>query len=227
MMSLLSDVKDLCLHNQKGFCKFGARCHQKHENEICQNRSECTSNNCRKRHPRLCRYYCQFGHCKFGQGCAYSHKMERKCLKLEELEKEVKNDKEKLEKLEKEVKELKEDKDRMKRELTLKFEKEMNGSKDALNSMKLAMEKQVGELKDEMNEMKQMFGKLYKLFQSREAKRTENKTEKEKENEEASEKDEGKSCKEAKERFKCDMCEYETNKKVTLKKHMNTKHGTD
>ena len=51
--------------------------------------------------------------------------MERKCLKLEELEKEVKNDKEKLEKLEKEVKEMKEDKDRMKRELTLKFEKEV------------------------------------------------------------------------------------------------------
>ena len=35
----LTLLKDLCLHNQNGFCKFGARCHRKHENEICQNRT--------------------------------------------------------------------------------------------------------------------------------------------------------------------------------------------
>ena len=32
-------------------------------------------------------------------------------------------------------------------------------------------------------------------------------------------------CKEAQEKFGCDKCEYETCKKVTLKTHMNTKHG--
>ena len=33
--------------------------------------------------------------------------------------------------------------------------------------------------------------------------------------------------KEEQAKFKCDMCEYASNKKVTLKKHVNTKHGTN
>ena len=28
-------------------------------------------------------------------------------------------------------------------------------------------------------------------------------------------------------KFNCEKCEYETNKRITLKKHMNTKHGEE
>ena len=32
-------------------------------------------------------------------------------------------------------------------------------------------------------------------------------------------------CKEMHAKFKCNVCEYETEKKLNLKKHVNTKHG--
>ena len=34
-----------------------------------------------------------------------------------------------------------------------------------------------------------------------------------------------KDTKKGDEKFKCEECSYETKKKITLKKHMNTKHG--
>ena len=33
------------------------------------------------------------------------------------------------------------------------------------------------------------------------------------------------NCKEAQAKLKCDKCDYESNKKLTLKKHINTRHG--
>ena len=71
---------------------------------------ECTKQHCSKRHPRECRYYTQFGHCKLGGACAYSHTNDSKSQKIEKLEKDVKEIKEgmkKVEKLEDEVNVLK------------------------------------------------------------------------------------------------------------------------
>merc|ERR1719319_1209158 len=84
----------------------------KHENEICENsvRNVCTNQSCRKRHPRECRYFVQFGRCKLGEACAYSHAGGSKNHKVEKLEKEVKEMKEenmKVDQLEKQVQELK------------------------------------------------------------------------------------------------------------------------
>ena len=168
-MSLLSNTMELCIYNQRGFCKFGAKCLQKHENKVCENRSECTNNDCTERHPRLCRYFCQNGHCNFGEDCAYSHVMDNKVLKMENIEKEVKElkeSKEKLEKLENEVNDLKEDKERMKIELSNRFEKE------------------VGEMKEEMRMMKLLLMKMHKTIKA--GSEVEGKTSKEDENDKKS-----------------------------------------
>ena len=89
----------MCKFNQEGFCRFGTNCLRRHENEICPNRSVCENPECSKRHPKSCKYFYQFGECKFREACAYSHKKEIKNNKVEELEREVAELKEDMRKL--------------------------------------------------------------------------------------------------------------------------------
>ena len=58
-----------------------------------------TNTKCRYRHPRLCKYFSRFGHCKYGEGCAYSHVIENKNEKIAELEKKVNELKEEMKQL--------------------------------------------------------------------------------------------------------------------------------
>ena len=97
---------EICRFNQVGFCKFGGKCFNKHENEICRNRSECIDSKCSKRHPKKCKYFLQFGYCKFNDTCAYSHVVDNNS-KVEEQEKEVADLKEEVDKLKEEVDKLK------------------------------------------------------------------------------------------------------------------------
>ena len=63
----------LCLYNKFGFCKFGERCRRHHINEICKE-SSCEINSCRQRHPKTCKYFRDFGRCKFSP-CAFKHQV--------------------------------------------------------------------------------------------------------------------------------------------------------
>ena len=65
------DVK-VCKHHQRGYCKFRRECQKHHENEICQERSG-SSKDCRKRHPKVCKYFRESEFCKYGKGCAHAH----------------------------------------------------------------------------------------------------------------------------------------------------------
>ena len=67
----------VCLFNKFGHCKFSTRCRQFHLNEICENEL-CESQNCLKRHPRVCRFYNQYQRCKFGEFCSYLHQTKTK-----------------------------------------------------------------------------------------------------------------------------------------------------
>ena len=40
--------------------------------EKCES-SECTGNNCERRHPKPCKYFSIYKRCKFGEYCAYEH----------------------------------------------------------------------------------------------------------------------------------------------------------
>ena len=47
--------KEVCKHNQTGFCKYGERCCKQHVNIKC-NQDECKDKLCTRRHPRLCKF---------------------------------------------------------------------------------------------------------------------------------------------------------------------------
>merc|ERR1712240_341975 len=85
-----------CLYNNTGYCKFKDHCRYKHYKTICE-KSICRDIECKKRHPRTCRYG---KNCKFNtqNACAYKHEInnlsdneETKKLteKIETIEEEV------------------------------------------------------------------------------------------------------------------------------------------
>ena len=89
----------ICQHNKFGFCKHGDKCRQEHVEEICLS-VECSVIECRKRHPKECRYFHQYKRCKFGDYCAFSHSDP-----IDPVLEEVKHVKASIIALEKEVKE--------------------------------------------------------------------------------------------------------------------------
>ena len=68
-------MKDnMCRYNKYGFCKYGDKCHFRHENVVCVVK-KCTVLDCDKRHPVTCKYYRNFKRCKYLY-CAYKHEKE-------------------------------------------------------------------------------------------------------------------------------------------------------
>ena len=67
-----SDASPVCKHFQTGFCKFAENCKWRHEKEICQI-TRCSSKACRKRHPKLCKFFALNNFCKFEDLCCYKH----------------------------------------------------------------------------------------------------------------------------------------------------------
>ena len=155
---------EVCKFNQVGFCKFGGKCFSKHENEICKSRNECIDSNCTKRHPKKCRFFHQFGHCKFNDTCVYSHLVEKN-IKVEELEKEVTEMKKdlsvkdtKMEELEKEVAELKEN--------VSKFKMLLFGMNNKIKSLepevKVIESKETKKVKENEENMEQTVEQMFK-----------------------------------------------------------------
>ena len=62
----------VCRKNKYGYCKYGDKCHFRHEKEICIN-NNCNVFNCDKRHPRLCSWFQEYGRCKFTSFCKFKH----------------------------------------------------------------------------------------------------------------------------------------------------------
>jgi hypothetical protein len=59
----------VCLYNKYGFCKHREMCHV---NEMCEKLS-CEFYKCTLRHPKICKFFWNNGHCKFDP-CAFLHK---------------------------------------------------------------------------------------------------------------------------------------------------------
>jgi hypothetical protein len=68
----MATTETICKFNQYGFCKFLSKCRKQHINDICSN-SQCNSNTCLLRHPRVCKYFSNYQRCKFAEQCAYLH----------------------------------------------------------------------------------------------------------------------------------------------------------
>ena len=71
-----------CPYFKYGYCKHGVHCWKPHVETKCES-IKCDGRNCEKRHPRVCRFYNDYGRCKFGESCSYNH-VDRNDLVLEE-----------------------------------------------------------------------------------------------------------------------------------------------
>ena len=80
----------MCKFHKFGFCKFREVCKRTHLTQICESQLECKdTKQCRKRHPKSCKRYNSGNGCKYGEECAYNHKVDEKDKEVKELKEEV------------------------------------------------------------------------------------------------------------------------------------------
>ena len=71
-MAAAVNTISICQFNQSGYCKYREKCRKQHITEICS-KDKCKETSCNLRHPRPCKFYMNFGRCKFGTDCLYLH----------------------------------------------------------------------------------------------------------------------------------------------------------
>ena len=102
----MATPESICKFNQSGFCKFQSHCRKQHIMEICSN-TQCSMVTCIYRHPRVCRYFSNFGRCKFSDSCSYLHEIDDKISELRsEQGKEIEKLRQEVEELHKQVEDL-------------------------------------------------------------------------------------------------------------------------
>ena len=86
----------VCKYWKFGHCKFKDKCRYVHYDALC-NMDNCDVRNCSLRHPKTCRYFRNYGRCKYSP-CSYSHDgipskeaMDEKCAEIEDLRKVIQN----------------------------------------------------------------------------------------------------------------------------------------
>ena len=99
-LNLLKKNYFQCYHNNRGYCRYGQKCHFQHFNETCQKRV-CKDGECPKRHPKICKWGQK---CKFKKKgiCAFKHESEARNLSTD-----LSSYKDDVEKLKTEIEELK------------------------------------------------------------------------------------------------------------------------
>ena len=89
----------ICKYDKFGYCKLGEKCRKQHIKEICFEKA-CDVSQCKQRHPKACRYFRNYGRCKFSP-CAFKH--EDHVIYNETVDKEIKTLHEKFLALEKAI----------------------------------------------------------------------------------------------------------------------------
>ena len=74
----------ICQWFKFGYCKHKEYCRRHHEEEVCTDDS-CEIFGCRKRHPKICKYFWNHGRCKFDP-CAFLHKENNSTLEYFNIE---------------------------------------------------------------------------------------------------------------------------------------------
>ena len=72
-------TQNICFFNKYCFCKYLERCRKYHESKSCE-KSSCEIRVCEFRHPKACKFFRDFGFCKFGEWCKFSHKIDRNII---------------------------------------------------------------------------------------------------------------------------------------------------
>ena len=89
MEMAMNSPETICKHNQSGYCKYQAHCRKAHIMELCH-KDKCDRITCLNRHPIVCKYYDNYGRCKFGDFCAYAHRNSFKAKDIDDKISEVK-----------------------------------------------------------------------------------------------------------------------------------------
>ena len=132
-----------CQHNNRGYCRYGERCHYQHYTEECQNRF-CRTKECPFRHPKICKNQqnCKFYklHC-----CAYRHDEENKS-------EQINKEKDKIKKLEAEIYSLKIKINEKEEELKIliNHEKELE---EKINALKLYKQDEINRINDKVDQL--------------------------------------------------------------------------
>ena len=83
----------VCQHFKYGHCKYSDICRYRHINTICV-KEDCDIASCSERHPKVCKFYQDYGRCKFNP-CSYKHSRTKNQFefesKIEILEEKIKN----------------------------------------------------------------------------------------------------------------------------------------
>ena len=187
----------VCRHNQTGFCKFKGACQKYHENEMCRD-PRCSPKECRKCHPRLCKYFRESGTCKFGEGCSYIHKDDTSKNEINEIKEELNNLNEEIMIIKETVKSL----SSVKKEAQMMIQVISDMKEDIMNikDENLNIVQQIVALEKEISK-----GSIEDLNSDQEKSFTDS-TEKEDM------------------QIKCQECEFQCEREITTNKHTNTKH---
>ena len=204
-------AQNICFFNKFGFCKYLDHCRKHHENKLCENK-ECEVRECQLRHPIKCKYYRDFGYCKFGEWCSFSHRVhvnvsagkeniEKLDEKLKTLESELDKNSENIKKLEAEIK-----------DMNLKIsEKDQTISK---------MNKKYNFLKEKVTILFDLESK-FEVLEKR-VEKVENKSDKSSGGDIVTESPQVENTSE----IKCNVCDFVAKNKFGLKIHFHKKHST-
>ena len=189
----------VCTYNQVGFCKYRDQCVEKHANEVCPQHPSCEEQKCESRHPRFCRTFGQYGHCKF-TNCAYTHRQDQRRTKVESLTKEVGELRDSLKTLLKTYDGLK--------LLVVKYE-----NKSEYRDKRTI--KEINDLKETIKDLSTLCKDLKyanNIVQKDTPFEGDNKVSEQ-------------NIKVKVNQMKCTICDYKCTKELTMKKHINTKHS--
>lgn len=151
-------TQNVCSHNKFGYCKHKQMCRNLHINVLCENQ-ECDISTCLSRHPKACRYYRDFGRCKFNP-CAFLH-IETENTILENLKKESEAIKSKLDDVDKALEIL----NAKEVELTASIEK-CHHNETKLVAMEEKVEKLEAKIVDNENLIQKLLEKFEKVTEN-------------------------------------------------------------
>ena len=95
---------NVCSWNKFGYYKHREYCRIRHVKELCENYA-CDISNCTLRHPKSCKFYRDYGKCKFNP-CMFLHVENEKEVQIDTLKKENESFKNQLTNIEKSIAEL-------------------------------------------------------------------------------------------------------------------------
>ena len=97
-------TQNVCSWFKFGYCRHREYCRRQHVKDICE-KIECEVSNCISRHPKICKFYRDYGKCKFNP-CMFRHVKDENSDQVEALKKENESILKKLENIEKSMNDL-------------------------------------------------------------------------------------------------------------------------